>query len=674
LRQTIAEAKRRWSNDNFTTVTRDTLWKATAWRHGRCANKIPPLLKLDGTLATSHTDLRQVLSDRFFPIVPKPVPDSDPTDPPPLPPRDFPPISDEEVSRNLSCTSNKSAPGPTGITYKLLKWCHSASPSRITSIFNTAISLGHHPWRSATVVPIPKPGKIDYRVAKAYQPISLLECCGKLLERIVLKRVLLDAACFQLFPIRQFGSRDYHTASDAVLSMVHTVQTCVKSGHVAALLLFDIQGFFDNLHVSRLVHIFCILGFAPSLCDWVRSFLMDRRITLSFNGEPLPEVVLNHGTPQGSPLSPILSAIYILPLLRLTEAWRFRSLSSYVDDSAIVATSTTHHSVIQKCSNGFFIVADWLLCNGLRLDPDKTEFIAFQPRRANPNYVGALWPSIDLQIPGGGILQVRRSSLVRYLGIFINDKFNWEPHAKIMAVRAQSSFRGLLLGNSVRGIDFHNWRLVFHAITLPVLLYGLPIWSHRASKSLVHILQVAQNVAIRKISGTFRTTPVEPLHNMLAIPPIKYTIAKYCKAFTACLSKLPPTALLRTLPYDDPSAFYIPPRPLPTPLTSLLPASFPTFCIPTGLTWSHPRVFNTLTSPVTPTRSATILDLANQPPTDHYSIHVYPILHPDHFIATFLSFADGTCIERGFRASHDRILAATEAAIAGVLSLGPHPG
>ena len=86
LQQTIAEAKRGWSNDNFTTVTHDTLWKATAWRHGRRANKIPPLLKLDGTLATSHTDLHQVLSDRFFPIVPKPVPDSDPSDPAPLPP------------------------------------------------------------------------------------------------------------------------------------------------------------------------------------------------------------------------------------------------------------------------------------------------------------------------------------------------------------------------------------------------------------------------------------------------------------------------------------------------------------------------------------------------------------------------------------------------------------
>ena len=283
---------------------------------------------MDGSLATSHTDLRDILSLCFFPIVPKPVPPSDPSDPAPIPTRSFAPISEEEVSHHLATTSNRSAPGPTRITYKLLKWCHVASPSRLTSLFNAAVLWGHHPWKCATVVLIPKPGKPDYRAAKAYRPISLLECCGKLLKKIIAKRILLDAARFHLLPSRQFGSWDYHTASDAVLSMVHTVQTCIKTGHVVGLLLFDIQGFFDNLHVDRLVHIFTLLGFAPSLCDWVHSFLTDQRITLSFNGEPLPKVVLNHGIPQGSPLSPILSTLYILPLLRLTEAWRFRSLST----------------------------------------------------------------------------------------------------------------------------------------------------------------------------------------------------------------------------------------------------------------------------------------------------------------------------------------------------------
>jgi len=40
----------------------------------------------------------------------------------------------------------------------------------------------------------------------------------------------------------------------------------------------------------------------------------------------------------------------------------------------------------------------------------------------------------------------------------------------------------------------------------------------------------------------------------------------------------------------------------------------------------------------------------------------------------YLVFSDGTCIKRGFCVSHNCTLATTLTAIAGVLSLGPHPG
>ena len=205
----------------------------------------------------------------------------------------------EEISLHLAGTSNKSAPGPTGIGYKLLKWCHAAEPLRLTSLFTMALFLGYHPWKAATIVPIPKPNKPDYREAKAYRPISLLECCGKLLEKIVAKRVLTDSLKYALLPPSQFGSWDHHTAADAVLAVHHSIRSCVKAGHVGALFLFDIQGFFDNLHVDRLVHLFSLLGFPTILCAWLRSFLTDRRVSLSFNGIPLPEIVLEHGTPQG---------------------------------------------------------------------------------------------------------------------------------------------------------------------------------------------------------------------------------------------------------------------------------------------------------------------------------------------------------------------------------------
>ena len=94
-----------------------------------------------------------------------------------------------------------------------------ACPDRFLEIFNAVISLRYHLWKEALVVVIPKPNKPNYSLPKAYCPISLLECCGKLLEKIIAKHILSDAHTFDILPPSQFGSCDYHYAMDTVLCL-----------------------------------------------------------------------------------------------------------------------------------------------------------------------------------------------------------------------------------------------------------------------------------------------------------------------------------------------------------------------------------------------------------------------------------------------------------------------
>ena len=178
----------------------------------------------------------------------------------------------------LHRTSNKSAPGTSGINYKLLKWAFKSHPDRFLEVFNAAISLGHHPWNEATVVVIPKPNKPDYSLPRAYHPISLLECCRKLLEKIIAKCILSDAHDFAILPSTQFGSCDYHSAVDAALCLTHQAQAAVKCSLVASVVLFDIQGFFDNINIPHIIHILENLGFPLPLCNWICSFLSNRHV------------------------------------------------------------------------------------------------------------------------------------------------------------------------------------------------------------------------------------------------------------------------------------------------------------------------------------------------------------------------------------------------------------
>ena len=558
----------------------------------------------------------------------------------------------EDVSKALADTSNKSAPGPLGIGYKLLKWAHAASPSRLPHLFNSSIALSYHPWKEATVIPIPKPNKPDYRLAKAYRPVSLMECCGKLLEKIVARRILLDTNHYQLLPPTQFGSRDYHCTTDACLSLVHSVQSCTKAGYVAAAILFDIQGFFDNLHVDRLIHLVRILGFDPLLCSWVCSFLTDRRVSLSFNGDTLDTLTLDHSTPQGSPLSPILSAIYTLPLLWLAEAWAFSSLAFYVDDGNILATGSTFEAATTCCASRFHTVVTWLNQNGLTIDADKTEYITFGPRRS-PELIGSPYHGVRLKVPSGRVLSVHRSHTVQYLGVFITKKFDWRPHIKIMAAHARSTIRTLhVLSNSVWGLDFANWRRTFHAIILPVLTYSLPLWSHNLPKSLIHILQVAQNDAVRQLSGTFKTTPIEPLHNMVAIPPIHFLIPKLCLQACNRIERLPPTHCLLTLPNADTSRFHPPFTTIPTALTMLLPSSPQPFYLLSHCMWSHPQVMSSLTHPKDDKLLLAVQAWASHSTVNSTSIYIYPLPHPHAHTFAFLISQDDSIVDQGFSIDH----------------------
>ncbi len=78
----------------------------------------------------------------------------------------------------------------------------------VTHIFEACLCLGHHLafWRKVVVVVIPKLGKDNYLQAKAYCPISLIECLSKLLEKVVAKRLLFDADKHTLLPTTQFGT------------------------------------------------------------------------------------------------------------------------------------------------------------------------------------------------------------------------------------------------------------------------------------------------------------------------------------------------------------------------------------------------------------------------------------------------------------------------------------
>ena len=262
-----------------------------------------------------------VLKCRFFNDIPPVVPLTFNDNPAPLPQCIFHPIIDSEIADALAQMSNQSAPGKSGHGYKLIKWTWEATPEWITTLFNSCLLTGYHPklWKAAIIAVVPKQGRTDYSLPKNYCPIALLECLGKLLEKVIAKRVHHDIGALSLVPTNQFGARPHSSTIHAGLTLTHDIALTHACRGCCSSIQFDIQGFFDNINHGRLIHCFRLLGFAEEICKWLTSFLADRSVQLRLNGATSDPINILVGAPQGSPISPILSVIYT-SLLRLQGA------------------------------------------------------------------------------------------------------------------------------------------------------------------------------------------------------------------------------------------------------------------------------------------------------------------------------------------------------------------
>jgi Reverse transcriptase (RNA-dependent DNA polymerase) len=179
---------------------------------------------------------------------------------------------------------------------------------------------------------------------------------------------------------RQFGSRHHYSAPDAALCLQYKARETIHHGQIGAVLLFDISRFFDHLDPILTAAMLRDLRVDDATIAWVSSFMTDRSARLSFNNHLLPSFCPSIGTPQGSPLSPILLALTTLPLLQESLDFDSMDLTLYVNDRCIYGFGPTFISAMAKVVQSFETVLHLLRCMGLKVDFDKTEVMFFHPQ------------------------------------------------------------------------------------------------------------------------------------------------------------------------------------------------------------------------------------------------------------------------------------------------------
>ena len=103
------------------------------------------------------------------------------------------PFSREELLQTIKKCNNSSSPGPDKLSWRYIKTILKDNEyiSKVISIANAYIKLGHWPshFKTLTTVIISKPNKSFYDLSKSFCPIVLLNILGKLVEKMIGKRL-----------------------------------------------------------------------------------------------------------------------------------------------------------------------------------------------------------------------------------------------------------------------------------------------------------------------------------------------------------------------------------------------------------------------------------------------------------------------------------------------------
>jgi hypothetical protein len=93
----------------------------------------------------------------------------------------------------------------------------------------------------------PKPGKSDYHVEKASRPLSLTRAVGKLMKRIVCRRLVWFLESSGLMDPMQFVYRKNHNITQAILIFVIDILVSFKANKHTVATFIDLEGAFDSI-------------------------------------------------------------------------------------------------------------------------------------------------------------------------------------------------------------------------------------------------------------------------------------------------------------------------------------------------------------------------------------------------------------------------------------------
>ena len=176
----------------------------------------------------------------------------------------------------------------------------------------------------------------------------------------------------------QFGFRKLYSTEHALQFMVTTVNDGLDGHMKVATLFLDILKAFDTVDHQILLGKLRNCGVRGNVIKLFESYLADRSIFMEVGGIASSRYPIQCGAPQGSPLGPLLFAIYIKDLCNAVSGLTndlssdFRGpkkvLVLFADDTNLTIIARTEQELVGLLEGDLHNIERWMTLNKLAIN------------------------------------------------------------------------------------------------------------------------------------------------------------------------------------------------------------------------------------------------------------------------------------------------------------------
>ena len=265
----------------------------------------------------------------------------------------------EELELAIRKLKPKKAADLSSITSEHIKHGDYSLRVWLLKIFNAIIQHEAIPnsLNIAVVSPVYKGGGKDPLERGSYRGISVTSVLSKLLETLILGRLLPLFEDLNIPHINQTGYRKHVGCADAIFTTTEVLSHYLHESETTSLCCYDLQKAFDSVEYGVLLCRLSDAGINAKLWRLICAWYQSPKAMVKVRGELSAPFSLERGVRQGSVLSPLLFQVIMNPLLNKMElvdlSISFRDVylgvSAHADD---IRTLTSSKECLKAGENG----------------------------------------------------------------------------------------------------------------------------------------------------------------------------------------------------------------------------------------------------------------------------------------------------------------------------------